>query len=255
MVIESEGRAPLILDLGTGLRFFGLDQPESVPFRGTALVSHLHWDHVQGIPFFTPMLRDGAQLDLYGPTQEGASLEEAVRSFIHPPYFPVTIDDLPGKIVFHEVTDDVIDIEGARVTAAPVPHCGHTLGYRIDCDGASVAYVSDHQQPGPDAVEVDPAVLELCRDVDLLIHDAQYTPEEFLKKSDWGHCTMEYAVEVAAQSGARMLALFHHDPDRTDEQVDEFVVRATELAESTTIEKVFAAYERQSLSLDARPRG
>ncbi len=251
IAIESAGRAPLILDLGTGLRFFGLKQPESPPFRGSALVTHLHWDHVQGLPFFTPLLREGAQLDLYGPVQQGRSLEDAVRGFVNPPYFPVTIDDLKGKIVFHEVLDDVLDIEGARVTATRVPHCGVTLAYRIECDGASVAYVSDHQQPGLDSVEVAPSVLELCRDVDLLIHDSQYTREEFVEKSDWGHCTLEYSVEVAVQSGAKRLALFHHDPDRSDDQVEEFVVRANRLAESTGIDEVFAAAEGLSLSLGA----
>ncbi|MGB3410833.1 MAG: MBL fold metallo-hydrolase [Microthrixaceae bacterium] len=254
-MIESEGRAPLILDLGTGLRFFGLAQPTDVPFRGTALVSHLHWDHIQGIPFFTPLLREGSQMDLYGPVQKGRSLEETVRSFIHPPYFPVSIDELPGKVVFHEVLDDVLEIEGAKVTVAPVPHCGETLGFRVECDGASVAYVSDHQQPGPDSVEIDPRVLELCRDVDLLIHDSQYDRDEFLLKSDWGHCTFEYAVEVAAQSGAKRLALFHHDPDRSDAQVEDFAVRASELALPRGVEEVFAASEGMTLSLGVQAQG
>ncbi|HTN99569.1 MAG TPA: MBL fold metallo-hydrolase, partial [Microthrixaceae bacterium] len=219
------------------------------------LVTHLHWDHIQGIPFFPPLLRHGAQLDIYGPVQKSGSLEGAVRTFIHPPFFPVSVDDLKGKVVFHEVSDETIEIDGVKVTAMSVPHCGTTLGYRIECDGASVAYVSDHQQPGPNAVDVAPGVLELCRDVDLLIHDAQYDDEEFLKKSDWGHCTYGYAVEVAVQAGARSLALFHHDPDRSDGQVDEFAARAAELGKARGLNNVFAAAEGMTLSLGREAQG
>jgi phosphoribosyl 1,2-cyclic phosphodiesterase len=250
VVIESEGRDPILLDLGTGLRFFGLAQPRDGSFRGSALVSHLHWDHVQGIPFFAPMLAEGARLDIYAPIQATGTLADAVRTFIQPPYFPVSLDSLPGTFNFHEVERDVLDLDGAKVTVAPVPHCGSTVGYRIDCDGVSVAYVSDHQQPGEGATEVSAEVLELCQGVDLLIHDAQYTPEEFSTRSDWGHCTVEYAVEVAARSGARRLAMFHHDPSHGDEQIDELLIEARAMAAGRGIDEVIAAAEGLTISFD-----
>lgn len=248
VVVESDERDPILLDLGTGLRFFGMTQPRDGSFRGTALVSHLHWDHVQGIPFFTPMLAEGARLDVYAPAQDGVGLADAVRTFIQPPYFPVGIDALPGVFEFHEVEHDVIDIDGAKVTVAPVPHCGPTVGYRIDCEGVSIAYISDHQQPGRDSVEVAPEVLELCQGVDLLIHDAQFDSEEFDSRSDWGHCTVEYAVEVAARAGARRLAMFHHDPSHSDERIDELLVEARQLAAERGVEEVLAAAEGLTLS-------
>jgi phosphoribosyl 1,2-cyclic phosphodiesterase len=246
VVIESEHRDPILLDLGTGLRFYGMNLPRDGSFRGTALVSHLHWDHVQGIPFFTPMLAEGARLDV--------SLADAVRTFIQPPYFPVEIDALPGSFEFHEVSDDVFDLDGAKVTVAPVPHCGPTVGYRIDCDGVSVAYISDHQQPGVGSTAVSPQVLELCQGVDLLIHDAQFDPDEFEARSDWGHCTVQYAVEVAARAGARRLALFHHDPSHGDDRIDELLAEARQLADELGVEEVVAAAEGLTLSLGQAPQ-
>ena len=250
VVIESDERDPILLDLGTGLRFFGLTQPRDGTFRGTALVSHLHWDHVQGIPFFTPMLSEGSRLDIYGPRQPDVDLADAVRKFIQPPYFPVEIDALAGVFEFHEVENDVFDLDGAKVTVAPVPHCGPTVGYRIDCEGVSVAYISDHQQPGPDSTEVSSEVLELCQGVDLLIHDAQFDPEEFSGRSDWGHCTVQYAVEVATRSGAARLAMFHHDPSHDDDRIDQMLAAARAHAAIAGDVEVLAAAEGLTLSFD-----
>jgi ribonuclease BN (tRNA processing enzyme) len=250
VVIESDEHDPIILDLGTGLRFFGLNRPFDEPFRGTALVTHLHWDHVQGIPFFSPLLAPGAHLDLFAPAQEDMVLEEAVRCFISPPYFPVGIDDLPGDITFHDTVPGPVEVQGAEVRAAWVPHVGPTLGYRITVGDVSVAYLSDHQQPGLGSTEVDPQVLELCRDVDVLIHDAQFDDLEFSMRSDWGHCTVDYAVEVAVQAGARMLVLFHHDPSHTDVRIDELLTHARAVATSRGVDEVLAASEGLTLSIE-----
>lgn len=248
VVIEWPDRDPILMDLGTGLRFFGLTQPTDGTFRGTALVSHLHWDHVQGIPFFSPMLAEGARMDVYAPTQESGPLCEAVRTFMSPPYFPVEIEALPGQFRFHEVDQGVFDVDGAKVTVAPVPHIGPTVGYRIDCEGVSVAYVSDHQQPGIGSTDVAASVLDLCEGVDLLIHDAQFDDDEFCSRSDWGHCTVDYAIEVAARAGAQRLALFHHDPSHTDERMDQLVERARVTGERRGLREVIAASEGLTLS-------
>jgi ribonuclease BN (tRNA processing enzyme) len=249
VVIESDRHDPVVFDLGTGLRFFGLNRPFDEPFRGTALVTHLHWDHVQGIPFFSPLLAPGGHLDLFGPKQEGMSLEEAVRSFINPPYFPIGVDQLPGHIEFHDTVPGVVHLDGFDVTSAWVPHVGPTLGYRVESGGATVAYVSDHQQPGLGSTEVDPGVLELCRGVDVLIHDAQFDDLEFSMRADWGHCTVDYAVEVAAQAGAGTLVLFHHDPSHTDVRVDELLDHARGVGEERGVE-VIAAFEGLALTID-----
>jgi phosphoribosyl 1,2-cyclic phosphodiesterase len=242
VALEAPGEEPIILDLGTGLRFFGETQPQDGSFRGTALVTHLHWDHVQGLPFFVPVLRDGASLDVYAPRQDGLSVAEAFDGFMRPPYFPVGIADLPGTVTFHDTDEDDIAIGDAKVRIRRVPHVGLTLGYRVDWHGASVAYISDHQQPvGTD--EVAEGVLELCDGADLVIHDAQYTPAEFAEKTSWGHCTVSYAIEVARRAGSRRLALFHHDPSHGDDVVDGLLAQARDEGEAAGLDEVIGAFE------------
>lgn len=211
---------PIVFDIGTGARYFGLQRGDQ-PFRGSCLVTHLHWDHVQGLPFFPPLLRPGNHIDFYAPIQSnGVTIEDVISSMICPPLFPVEFDVLPGDVTFHAKGDDDFMIGDARVRSRLIPHIGSTLGYRIDAAGGSVAYLSDHQQPGVDVYEATDNALELCDGADLVIHDAQYTRDEFVTKADWGHCTAEYAVWLAAEAGAKQVALFHHDPTHDDDSVD-----------------------------------
>jgi phosphoribosyl 1,2-cyclic phosphodiesterase len=247
--IEFPGADPIVLDLGTGLRFWGRSFGPDQPFVGHALVTHLHWDHVQGLPFFAPVLRPGSRFDIYGPPPGEATLEEAFDDFMGPPYFPVRVADLPGDIRFHTVADEHFSIGDIGVTARSVPHIGPTNGYRLERDGLSIAYISDHQQPIDGSLVVPDAVLELCDHADLVIHDAQYTAAEFETKSHWGHCTVEFAVQVAAQSGARRLALFHHDPEHDDSVVDGLARQANEQARRLGVAEVFAASEGTTLAL------
>lgn len=244
MALESPGHAPVVLDLGTGLRFWGETLDLAQPFAGSALVTHIHWDHVQGLPFFRPVLLPGARFDVYGPPQpEEGTLADAFDHFMRPPYFPVTTAELLGDIRFHEVWDQDLELDGAKIKVRPVPHVGRTCGYRVEMGGASVAYLSDHQMPADGSHVVTDAVLELCDGVDLLIHDAQYTVDEFPAKSTWGHCTPDFAVHVAQEAGARQLALFHHDPTHHDAAVDSILDHARRLAKGSTIEEVIAAHE------------
>ncbi len=244
VALESPGHAPIVLDLGTGLRFWGQTLDEATPFVGSALVTHIHWDHVQGLPFFTPVLRSGSQLDVYGPPQaEHGSLDAAFHDFIRPPFFPVSMTELLGDIRFHETWEEDLELDGAKVKTRSVPHVGLTNGYRIEMGGATLAYISDHQMPEDGSHAVTDGVLELCDGVDLLIHDAQYTEAEFPAKSTWGHCTPDYAVHVAKEAGVRTLVLFHHDPAHTDADVDDILRYARGLAEGSGIHEVVAAHE------------
>lgn len=249
VVVEAPDAPPIICDLGTGVRYFGLDCDDAAPLHALALITHLHWDHVQGLPFFTPILRPGATLDVIGPKQEGVTLEEAVRSAVAPPMFPVPLDALPGQIRFQETDETVIEAGAATVTVFPVPHVGPTNGYRIDVGGSSLAYVSDCQQPVDGSVVAPPELVERCRGVDVLIHDAQYDEEEFAQKATWGHCTIDYAVEMARAAGVGRLVLFHHDPLHDDAWIDRAVQRARERAAGEF--EVLAAAEGLRLRVEA----
>jgi len=250
VALEVAGQDPIVCDLGTGLRYWGQTLPVDGSFRGSALVTHLHWDHVQGLPFFVPVDRPGARLDVYGPVQDGTSLADAFDEFMRPPYFPVRASDLRGTIAFHDLDEADVAIGEAKVRVRPVPHCGPTNGYRIDWDGVVVAYVSDHQAPMDRSGSVADAVLELCDGADLLIHDAQYTPAEFEEKAHWGHCAVDYAVAVAKEAGVKRLALFHHDPSHDDDAIDRLLAGAQDAAAKTGIEEVLAAAEGLTISMD-----
>jgi len=203
---------------------------------------------VQGLPFLAPADRPGARFDIYAPPQDDQTLGAAFEGFIRPPYFPIRWADLRGDYRFHEVHDTEIVVGDAKVTVRSVPHVGDTNGYRVELGGATVAYVSDHQMPMDGSHDVPGAVLELAADADLLIHDAQYTPEEFVQKAHWGHCTVDYAVHVARTAGAKRLALFHHDPGHGDEDVDALLAMALERAAGSDLE-VLAASEGLTITM------
>jgi phosphoribosyl 1,2-cyclic phosphodiesterase len=253
VTLQVEQQPPIVFDLGTGLRGFGVTQPTDGSFRATALLTHIHWDHVQGLPFFPPADRPGASFDIYGPAQEEGTLAEMFDGLMRPPYFPVRFSDLRGDIVFRHVPTDSFRVGGATVSALPVPHNGPTVGYRVEWDGVVVAYISDHQAPA-DLDTVSEAVLELARGADLLIHDAQFTREEFAEKAHWGHCTVDYAVSVAVEAGVRTLALFHHDPAHDDDQLDGLLSQARQMVGGDRLQ-VVAARDGERLRLGEAPGG
>lgn len=272
-VDPGDGRPPVVFDLGTGSRGLGEDlvarllpkaatigaPPEPVDRSDrpghllalACLLTHLHFDHVQGLPFFLPALREEVRLDIYAPPQGTPGLEEVLSSFICPPYFPVRLSELPAELFLHEVEDGSrIELgDGLEVLARQLPHLGPTLGYRLEAPGCVVAYLSDHQAPRVRRGGAIPeAALELAAGADLLIHDAQYTSEEFTSKAHWGHSTISYAVEVAGAAGAKRLALFHHDPTHDDTLLDRLGEEATALAAGAF--DVVVAAEGGSLLLD-----
>lgn len=243
VAVRVPGEPPLFFDLGTGARYFGRTQAQDGTFRGTCLLSHLHWDHTQGLPFFSPLLYEGSELDVYAPAQDdGRSVAEVIGTVIRPPLFPVTIDQLPGMVRFHDTADGDFKVGGIKVKSRLVPHVGPTLGYRIEWQGRSIAYLSDHQQPYDGSFSVSDGAREIADGADLMIHDSQYTNHEFALKATWGHCTIDYAVWLAQHCHVGRLALFHHDPSRTDAALDE-VVRCAVVAGGHRGVDVFAAFE------------
>lgn len=251
VAVDVPGNSPILFDLGTGLRYFGHTIPDGQPLKASCLIGHLHWDHIQGLPFFQPLLRDGSEFHVYAPRQDdGRSAEDVLRETITPPMFPIELRGIPGSLHFHDVVESEFTIGNPEspvlVMARRVPHVGRSLGYRLTWNGLTVAYLSDHQQPAGGEFSVDDGVRALCSGADLLIHDAQYLPDEFTGKSDWGHSTAEFAVWLAEKAGVRRLALFHHDPDHNDECLDEILATAQKRA--TTVD-VFAAAERTTVTV------
>jgi phosphoribosyl 1,2-cyclic phosphodiesterase len=249
VALESEGRPPIVFDLGTGLRNYGsalMAEGRADGFQAAVLLSHLHWDHVQGLPFFVPLHIPGNVVDIYGPRQQDGPLGEVFEGMMRPPYFPIRPDQLEGAVLFHDAGDDDFAVHDAKVRSRWIRHVGPTLGYRVDWHGVTVAYLSDHGQGcgvGQSDDFIPDEVLELCDGVDLLIHDAQHTPAEFEMKRHWGHCTVDYALHVAKESGARTVALFHHDPAHGDDEVDALELQAKERSAATDGAEVVAAAE------------
>lgn len=240
--------APFILDLGTGVHQLGLDLPRA-PIELVAVVSHLHFDHIQGLPFFPAALVEGSVIDIYGPVPEEGSLAEGFTSVLRPPWFPLPLEELPAELRFHELDEGDLHVGGFELRARRVPHLGATCGYRIERDGVKVAYVSDHQAPFTrDAVS--DAVLDLCDGADLVIHDAQYTEAEFEAKKHWGHSTVGYAVRVAHEAGARRLALYHHDPTHGDDELDRLGDEARQLARRTGAGDLEVIVAAEGLTVD-----
>ncbi|MDQ6837515.1 MAG: MBL fold metallo-hydrolase [Actinomycetota bacterium] len=221
-----DGDPSLVLDGGTGLSTLsGL--LEGRPFRGTVLLGHLHWDHTHGLPFFPAGDRPDSEVTVLIPAQGDA--EVVLERAFSPPHFPITPSQLRGRWRFAGLEAGSHRIEGFDVVAADIPHKGgRTFGFRVSDEGRSVAYLSDHWPvdvgEGDDGLgEYHEAAMTLAQGVDLLIHDAQYTAAEFATRRDFGHSAVEYAVGLAERAGVGRLALFHHDPSRTDDQIDALV--------------------------------
>lgn len=225
---RDDGPPTLVLDAGTGLRnVTALLGGE--PYRGALVLGHLHWDHTQGIPFFVGGDRDGSRVDVYLPEQGDET--EVLERFMSPPHFPIGVDGLNGEWTIHGLEEGAIEIEGFSMLALDIPHKGgRMLGFRVEADGASFAYLSDHSPltvgPGPDGLGAyHEAAVRLARGVDLLVHDAQHTAEELPARAHFGHSAAEYAVGLAWEADAKAVLLFHHDPNRTDAQLDDLAER------------------------------
>ncbi|MBI4417682.1 MAG: MBL fold metallo-hydrolase [Ignavibacteriales bacterium] len=234
----------IILDAGTGIRNLGdhlINSGESI--KAFLLITHPHWDHIQGFPFFKPAFISGNELTIVGTDRKDKVLSEIVAEQMNRIYFPVQLQDLKAKITFIPVKEEQeLSVYDARARIMFVNHPGFTVGYRLDYKGKSIVYISDNE---PFDRSVAPSlsnfedivkqkflasgddpnqrVFDFCKDADLLIHDATYTPEEYIDRVGWGHSHYLFALRVAVEANVKRLYLFHHDQNHSDDKVDDIL--------------------------------
>jgi phosphoribosyl 1,2-cyclic phosphodiesterase len=212
----------LALDAGTGIRSLGLSMPG--PSRINILLTHLHLDHIQGLMFFAPAFRPKSEITIWGPESPEASLEDRIARYISAPLSPVEMRELPCDVSFRDAPEVEWEIGSARIRAASVTHRGPTLGYRITEGDKSLCYIPDHEPGlGTDLGHLEPEWIsgfELARDASVLIHDCQYTDDEYPEHVGWGHSAVTAALTFAHRVGARRTVLFHHDPLHSDDALD-----------------------------------
>jgi phosphoribosyl 1,2-cyclic phosphodiesterase len=210
------GDTRIILDAGTGLRTLGNERMASGIRNSTILLSHLHWDHVAGLQFFTPIYVPGHRVEIASGPNGVMPHDAAIRSLFKAPFFPVDFDDLGGTVTTRELrANDWFQIGDITVTMAKLNHPDPVYGFRLEHGGHSIVYATDTEH----FACVDPTLKKLAAGADILIYDSQYTPEEYPQKVGWGHSTWLAGAELARAAGVPQLVLFHHDPSRTDAQL------------------------------------
>jgi phosphoribosyl 1,2-cyclic phosphodiesterase len=244
------GKTRFVLDAGTGLRRLGNELARAGNVDVTMLLSHVHWDHIQGLPFFAPLYMKDTRVRIFGgPTGTRIPLRDALRRQMSAPMFPVDLHDLPSDLVCEEVRERAsFEVGDAQVTVARANHPDAVFAYRIEHEGRSVVYATDTEHYSC----VDQRLVTLAEGADVLVYDAQYLPHEYaghggMSRVGWGHSTYEAGVDLARAAGVGKLVLFHHDPTRTDEGVAAIEAKTKELFVSSC-----AAREGMTIALDGR---
>lgn len=243
------GGERLVLDGGTGLRALGAHLGPG-PQRLYLAFSHVHWDHIQGVPFFAPAFHPGSHLTLLGAERDGAGLRAALDLQMQPPQFPVGLDSFAAELGFRGVEPGrPLELGPFRLTPLDLNHPDGILAWRIEAGGRTVVYATDVEHDRASTGQLDPRLLRLAEGADLLVHDAQYSDAEYRGESGpcrrgWGHSTWTEAVDLARSAGVPRLALFHHDPQRMD-----VALEALEAAARARLPGAFAARAGESVLL------
>jgi phosphoribosyl 1,2-cyclic phosphodiesterase len=240
-----------IFDSGTGIRELGLHLArEGEPVSAHLMLGHTHWDHISGFPFFQPVFVPGNRVAIYGARDADRSLRDVLAGQMDPVYFPVPLGDLRAELTFCELDEGKFHVEDALVRTQRLNHTCVCLGYRLEADGVSVAYVTDHEPFGSEAPAGDQRLIEFVRGADLLIQDAQYTPEEYTARQGWGHSGTDYVIDVAVEASVRRAVLFHHEPTHADADIDRMLEAARVRAHRAGSQvEVLAAAEGESIDL------
>lgn len=227
--LRGEDDSVIILDAGTGIRRLGIALDNKIK-RTDILLSHLHLDHIQGLGFFSPLYNPDAEVHIYGPANTNSDLRSQLSKYLSPPLFPVFIGDLRCKIFLHAIPKEEFTIGEFKIISNAVCHPGDTVGYRISSPSGTIAYLPDHE-PALGVENFPPPAdwtsgYDLASGVDLLLHDAQYTEEEYPTHMGWGHSTVEQALKFALLAKVKKLVTFHHDPAHTDLELDNMLANA-----------------------------
>jgi phosphoribosyl 1,2-cyclic phosphodiesterase len=256
--VALDGETALVLDAGTGIRRLGFELIERGIRRIHLCLTHLHLDHLEGLRFFGPLWDEGVELDIWGPPSHLLSLRERIARSFSPPLFPLDLRDVPAKVSFHDVPRTPWTIGDISVAADLVLHPGPTVGYRIEANGASFAYLPDHEPALAGEIAAKPidwiSGAGVASGVDALIHDAQYFEEEYEQHVGWGHSSVADAVAFAHAVGARRLLLFHHEPRHGDRLLERLEDRARELADGSGAEPPALAHEGMVFELRENSR-
>ncbi len=249
------GSEVLILDAGTGVRALGQQlSSNGKPVSVDLLVSHTHWDHIQGLPFFRPFFEPGNAIRIWGARQGGVDLEEILRNQMSPVVFPVPLDSLAAELVVNHIEPGAFELAGFQIRAMQVRHPGMTLAFRLTPvgGGASFAYAPDNELGSGGDYDVPASwredFVEFLSGADVLIHDAMYTSDELERYRGWGHSSNLEAIEIATEAGVKQLVMFHHRPEHDDDQVDIMVQETQEAAAGSGVD-VVAAHEGMEITL------
>ena len=259
--VQSSAGTLVILDMGTGAAVLGRElMARGEPSRGHILISHTHWDHIQGIPFFAPLFVPGFEWDIYGPRGLHQGLRQTLAGQMQSTYFPVTLEQLGATIRYRELVEGRLRIGDVEVTCRYLNHPALTLGYRLEADGAALVYACDHEPHSHalatgvgDFLGEDRRHAEFLAGADLVVHDAQYRASEYPQKIGWGHSTIEYACAVARLAKVGQLALTHHDPMRDDAAIDALVDSLRTEGFRLAGPHIVAAAEGHEVELSRRP--
>ena len=258
VAVEGAGGQLVVLDAGTGIRALGLHlvEKQNGAVKVEILLSHAHWDHIQGLPHFKPFFAPGNAVRIWGTRQGTASLESILRQQMDPAVFPIPLDALSAQLTVQQVDAPEFSVGEFRVRTMKLRHPGTTLGFRLTParGGPSLAYVTDNELGSGGHYDVATTwrkdFVAFLQGVDVLIHDAMYTPAELERHRGWGHSTYEEAVTLAQDAGAKRLVLFHHEPEHGDEAMDGLLKSARGYAQQGGRPlEVLAAQEGMQLTL------
>ena len=249
--IRFPGKSRFILDAGSGIRELGKELLKvAEPIKAYIFISHFHWDHIQGLPFFKPAFKPNNQFIIYGCDEPNFNLNEIISMQMNPTYFPLAIEDMQASVEFQTIQEETFDVEGVEVKTKFLNHPGYALGYRFNFQDKSIVYISDNE-PFVHPIKTANSnkkesesittrfekfvedqtddLVQFIDEADILIHDTQYLSEEYEQKKTWGHSPLDYTVDIASRAKIKKLILFHHDPDHDDITIDKMLVEGRKL--------------------------